>query len=291
MRDFYDQIVGRPQDDMSSAQPDVSTAGQWLDFPGCVFVRGEFRTDAGGPAIAASGLFISVAFDDNAGRGVLTRAASGERQMTAIAAREDSAVARSGDRPAIGLALPRASIDELGLGDEFQALFGNDGAGTAVVSLTASPRIEAVAAEMFSPPVAGTAGQLLLSAHAAEIIVHALFSERGRIAVDPAADLQRMRLQSVKERMDADLAYPWSIDELARSAGLSRRSFNQKFQMAYGESAIDYLRAQRLDAARALLIHQRLSVTEAAYRVGYAHPANFATAFRRRFGHSPKRCQ
>jgi len=276
---------------MSSAQPDVSTAGQWLDFPGCVFVRGEFRTDAGGPAIAASGLFISVAFDDNAGRGILTRAASGERQMTAIAAREDSAVARSGDRPAIGLALPRASIDGLGLGDEFQALFGNDGAGTAVVSLTASPRIEAVAAEMFSPPVAGTAGRLLLSAHAAEIIVHALFSERGRIAVDPAADLQRMRLQSVKERMDADLAYPWSIDELARSAGVSRRSFNQKFQMAYGESAIDYLRAQRLDAARALLIHQRLSVTEAAYRVGYAHPANFATAFRRRFGHSPKRCQ
>lgn len=291
MRDFYDQIVGRPQDDIGSAQPDASTAGQWLDFPGCVFVRGEFRADTDGPAIAASGLFISVAFDDRAGRGILTRAASGERQMTAIAAREDSAVARSSDRPAIGLALPRASIDALGLGDEFEALFGNDGAGTAVVSLTASPRIEAVAAEMFSPPVTGNVGQLLLSAHAAEIIVHALFSERGRIAVDPAADLQRMRLQSVKDRMDADLAYPWSIDELARSAGLSRRSFNQKFQMAYGESAIDYLRAQRLDAARALLIHQRLSVTEAAYRVGYAHPANFATAFRRRFGHSPKSCQ
>nr|WP_246570967.1 helix-turn-helix transcriptional regulator [Bradyrhizobium liaoningense] len=91
--------------------------------------------------------------------------------------------------------------------------------------------------------------------------------------------------------MDADLAYPWSIDELARNAGLSRRSFNQKFQIAYGESAIDYLRARRLDTARSLLIHQRLSVTEAAYRVGYTHPANFATAFRRRFGHSPSGCQ
>lgn len=294
MRDFYDQIVGRLQDDIGSAQPDASTAGQWLDFPGCVFVRGEFRAESDGPAIAASGLFISVAFDESAGRGILTRAASGERQMTAIAVREDRAVeraARFGDRPAIGLALPKASIFELGLGDAFQALFKDDGAGTAVISLTASPRIEAVAAEMFSPPVAGHAGRLLLSAHAAEVIVHALFGERGRIAVDPATDLQRMRLQSVKERMDADLAYPWSIDELARSAGLSRRSFNQKFQMAHGASAIDYLRAQRLDAARALLIHQRLSVSEAAYRVGYAHPANFATAFRRRFGHSPKRCQ
>ncbi|MBR0823267.1 helix-turn-helix transcriptional regulator [Bradyrhizobium liaoningense] len=295
MRDFYNQIAGRADDDVTgSAQRGASTAAQWLDFPGCVFVRGEFRADPDGRAIVATGLFISVAFDDGTSRGILTRACGGERQMTAIAVREAVAARRSvrcDERPAIGLALPQASIDGLGLGDEFRALFKNDEAGTAIISLTASPRVQAVAAEMFSPPVGGNAAQLLLSAHAAEIVVHALFSERGRIEVDPAADLQRMRLQSVKERMDADLAYPWSIDELARNAGLSRRSFNQKFQMAYGESAIDYLRGQRLDAARDLLIHQRLSVTEAAFRVGYAHPANFATAFRRRFGHSPSRCQ
>ncbi|QOG16496.1 MULTISPECIES: helix-turn-helix transcriptional regulator [Bradyrhizobium] len=289
MQDFYDQIVGRPEDDIIG-----SAAAQWLNFPGCVFVKGEFRADPDGRAVVAPGLFITVTFDDGAGRGILTRVPGGERQMTAIAVREALAVERSvhcAEHPAIGLALPRASIDELGLGDEFRALFASDGSDTATVALTASARIQTVAAEMFSPPVAGNAAQLLRSAHAAEIVVHALFGERGRIAVDPAADLQRMRLQSVKERMDADLAYPWSIDELARSAGLSRRSFNQKFQMAYGVSAIDYLRGQRLDAARALLIRQRLSVTEAAYRVGYAHPANFATAFRRRFGYSPSRCQ
>ncbi|WP_456743283.1 helix-turn-helix transcriptional regulator [Bradyrhizobium sp. USDA 4354] len=243
--------------------------------------------------MAAPGLFISVAFDVSAGRGILTRA-TGERQMTAIAVRESLAVerlVRCNERPAIGLALPEASIDQLGLGAEFRALFKDGEAYAAIVSLAASARVQAVAAEMFSPPVAGSAAQLLLSAQAAEIVVHVLFGESGRIVVDPATDLQRMRLQSVKERMDADLAYPWSIDELARNAGLSRRSFNQKFQIAHGESAIDYLRGKRLDAARALLIHQRLSVTEAAYRVGYAHPANFATAFRRRFGHSPSRCR
>lgn len=294
MQDFYNQIAGRPGDEVASAQQGASTAAQWLDFPGCVFVRGEFRADPSGPAMVAPGLFISVAFGDGASRGILTRTPGSERQMTAIAVREAVAARRSvrcDERPAIGLALPQTSIDRLGLGDEFRALFKNDEAGAAVVSLSASPRVQAVAAEMFSPPVAGNAAQLLLSAHAAEIVVHALFSESGRIEVDPAADLQRMRLQSVKEQMDADLAYPWSVDELARNAGLSRRSFNQKFQMAYGESAIDYLRARRLDAARDLLIHQRLSVTEAAFRVGYAHPANFATAFRRHFGYSPSRCQ
>ncbi|WBL78591.1 AraC family transcriptional regulator [Bradyrhizobium xenonodulans] len=294
MRDFYNQIAWRPGDEIGSVQPSASATAQWLDFPGCVFVRGEFRADPDGPAIVAPGLFISVAFDDGASRGILPRGSGGERQMTAIAVREAVAATcsvRCDERPAIGLALPQTSIDGLGLGNAFRALFKNDEAGAAIVSLTASARVQAVAAEMFSPPVAGNAAQLLLSAHAAEIVVHALFGERGRIEVDPAGDPQRMRLQSVKERMDSDLAYPWSIDELARHAGLSRRSFNQKFQIAYGESAIDYLRARRLDAARALLIHQRLSVTEAAFRVGYAHPANFATAFRRRFGHSPSRCQ
>ena len=35
------------------------------------------------------------------------------------------------------------------------------------------------------------------------------------------------------------------------------------------------------------LVHQRLTVSQAAYRVGYESPANFATAFRRHFGIAP----
>ncbi|GLR83546.1 helix-turn-helix transcriptional regulator [Bradyrhizobium iriomotense] len=198
---------------------------------------------------------------------------------------------RQSDGSAIGLAFSQAAIDGLGLRDEFLALFNEEGAGAAVASLKAPPRIQAVAAEMFSPPVGGGAAHLLLRAHAAEILAHALFNERGQVELDSVADRKRLLLQHVKDQMDADLSFPWSISELARRAGLSRRSFNQKFQIAYGESAIEYLRNRRLDAARAILTHQRVSVTEAAYRVGYAHSANFATAFRRRFGFSPSRCR
>jgi AraC-like DNA-binding protein len=293
MWDSCNQIVEWPGHATGDGPPGGSTAAQWLDFPGCVFVRGEFRADHDAPAVVAPGLFVSVSVEDVAGR-IPRRAAGCEGKLTAIAVRDDVATrgaVRCVQRRAVGLALPLASIDGLGLGDAFRSLFSDDDAGPAVVSLTASPRLQAVAADMFLPPVAGNGARLLLSAHAAEIVVHALFGGRGRIEVDPSADLQRKRLQSVKQRMDADLAYPWSVDEMARNAGLSRRSFNQKFQQAYGESPIDYLRARRLDAARALLIHQRLSVTEAAFRVGYSHPANFATAFRRRFGHSPRHCQ
>ena len=88
--------------------------------------------------------------------------------------------------------------------------------------------------------------------------------------------------------MDADLRYPWTIAELARRAGSSRRSFNLRFRAAYGISAIDYLRTRRLEVAREALVYQNLSVTEAADLAGYTNPANFATAFRKHFGSAPR---
>ena len=50
---------------------------------------------------------------------------------------------------------------------------------------------------------------------------------------------------------------------------------------------IDYLRDRRLEMARIMVRERRLSVAAIAYRVGFASPANFATAYRRRFGRPP----
>jgi AraC-like DNA-binding protein len=71
---------------------------------------------------------------------------------------------------------------------------------------------------------------------------------------------------------------------------MGRRTFTTQFHRVHGVSASEYLRISRLAAAREALLHERLSVTEAAYAVGYASPANFSTAFRKQFGHPPSRC-
>lgn len=60
------------------------------------------------------------------------------------------------------------------------------------------------------------------------------------------------------------------------------------FRAVHGTSVFDYYRGLRMDRARALLERERISVIEAAYAAGYGNPANFATAFKRRFGLSPK---
>lgn len=87
--------------------------------------------------------------------------------------------------------------------------------------------------------------------------------------------------------LDARLADPPSVPELARTIGLNETDLRRSFKAAFGTTIIDYLRDRRLEVARMLVLRRELSVASIAYRVGFASPANFATAYRRRFGRPP----
>ncbi len=65
----------------------------------------------------------------------------------------------------------------------------------------------------------------------------------------------------------------------------------QGFHYCFGTSVFSVLRSHRLEIAKQLLAEQDISVTEAAYRVGYASLASFSQAFNRKFGISPKAYQ
>jgi AraC-like DNA-binding protein len=49
----------------------------------------------------------------------------------------------------------------------------------------------------------------------------------------------------------------------------------------------EHLRCLRLERARLALERGEVAIAEAAFLAGYASPANFATAFKRRFGLTP----
>lgn len=52
-------------------------------------------------------------------------------------------------------------------------------------------------------------------------------------------------------------------------------------------TVFEYLREERMREASRLLGNTRLPVSEIACRVGFSSSANFATAFRERFGMTP----
>lgn len=98
---------------------------------------------------------------------------------------------------------------------------------------------------------------------------------------------QHQRLEAVRQLLEFAPADDYSLDDLARRAAMSPSSLRSKFRAIYGISVFGYLRKCRLNLAWHYL-EQGYSVQQAAHRSGYRHATNFATAFRRQFGVSPK---
>ncbi len=97
------------------------------------------------------------------------------------------------------------------------------------------------------------------------------------------ADAQLARPLNEMHGRPAD---PWTIETLARSAGMSRSSFASKFRATVGETPLDYLTRLRMDRARAL-IRDGVAIAEVANQVGYDSAISFTRAFGRVTGTTP----
>lgn len=120
-------------------------------------------------------------------------------------------------------------------------------------------------------------------------------SERRTAATKPArtgvnaGDAMAQRLRATEERMRLGFAEEIDFGELARAAGMSRRTFFRRWADVFRDTPQSHLREIRLlNAARGLVLDLR-SVSEVAASCGFTNPTYFAALFRRRFGISPQR--
>jgi AraC-like DNA-binding protein len=95
------------------------------------------------------------------------------------------------------------------------------------------------------------------------------------------------RLAPAIRQMHNQLARPWTVALLAKSAALSRSAFFDRFTRRVGMPPMEYLLAWRMAVARDVLRRQDVSVGEVAERVGYGSASTFSTAFRRYVGQPP----
>jgi AraC-like DNA-binding protein len=79
----------------------------------------------------------------------------------------------------------------------------------------------------------------------------------------------------------------WSLDVLARSAGMSRPVFAERFAQLVGVPPMQYLAQWRMQLAAGQLSGTSLSLAEVAGRVGYGSEAALSRAFERWVGVSP----
>ncbi|MES2008434.1 MAG: response regulator [Pseudomonadota bacterium] len=77
------------------------------------------------------------------------------------------------------------------------------------------------------------------------------------------------------------------VEALARQTGTSARRLSQALKRCTGLTVFDYVREERLRESKRLLLESDSDIATIAGRVGYTSGANFATAFKARFGISP----
>ncbi|MCW3606239.1 response regulator [Burkholderia cenocepacia] len=80
---------------------------------------------------------------------------------------------------------------------------------------------------------------------------------------------------------------PPTVEELARAVGTHEKRLSRAFRDNLGQTVFEYLRFERLRIAQDLLDSTSLSIASIAKEIGFSTPANFATAFRERFGITP----
>jgi len=155
-----------------------------------------------------------------------------------------------------------------------------------------SPRLIALAEQILHPPAyTGALQALYLESRAIEIITEALLAvshAEARVQEAGLGTRDHARLRAICEFLDAHLDETLTLSDIAAYGKISPNTLQRLFQSAYGMTVFDYFRGRKLDRARLSLERDGISVTEAAFLAGYSSSANFATAFKRRFGVSPK---
>lgn len=97
------------------------------------------------------------------------------------------------------------------------------------------------------------------------------------------------RVRTALSAIHADPAHPWTVQELAACAGMSRSTFAQHFRERAGETPIAYLTRWRMMLAGERLAQGQETLARIGQSLGYDSEHAFNTAFKRVMGEAPRR--
>jgi AraC-like DNA-binding protein len=96
-----------------------------------------------------------------------------------------------------------------------------------------------------------------------------------------------LRIARALAALRAEPARPWTVEALARAAGLSRAAFARRFLAELGIPPLRYLAEVRMQIASRLLVDSNDSLAGIAAQIGYESEFAFSRAFRRHQGEAP----
>lgn len=82
---------------------------------------------------------------------------------------------------------------------------------------------------------------------------------------------------------------PPTLQELADEVGLSLKKLKEGFKEIYGDTVFSFLFDYKMDYARKLLEKGQHNVNEVGLSIGYSTASHFISAFKKKFGTTPKK--
>lgn len=129
----------------------------------------------------------------------------------------------------------------------------------------------------------------LAIAHLYDLAAMAVGAAREAADIAAGRGVRAARLHALKSDLLARIDQDITVAELAARHRLSTRYIRMLFE-AGGTSVTEFVRGERLDRARSMLLSPRFAdrkIADVAYEVGFNDLSYFNRTFRRRFGLSP----
>ena len=144
-------------------------------------------------------------------------------------------------------------------------------------------------------PYEGSIAQLYTESKALELVALKLAQISKRLQLPqkniPLQPQDIDCIHNAKDILIDNIESPPSLLELAKKAGTNDYKLKIGFRQVFGTIVFGYLRNQRMERARQLLLERRMNVSEVAQTVGYNSLSRFSTAFKHYFGITPKAYQ
>jgi AraC-like DNA-binding protein len=158
-------------------------------------------------------------------------------------------------------------------------------------SFPITPAMKHVLAQIQNCNFTGTLKRLFIEAKVIELLtlqieqVNTLQQSKKALKQSDVDKLNEIRLLLLQ-----NIHSPYSIEELAKTAGMNRTKLQEGFKALFGTTIFGFITDVRLDEARLQIQDKSLTFTisEIAAMTGYKNPQHFTAAFKRKFGFLPK---
>lgn len=112
----------------------------------------------------------------------------------------------------------------------------------------------------------------------------------GSSVTEGAISTDKMRMaNTIRKILVEDLSDRITIEEISEKVGASTTLVKSTFKKVFGDSIHHYAQERRLEEAKVLLRSGEFTVSEIAFKLGFATPSNFTKFFRQKYGVSPKK--